>query len=121
MIFWKRAVLLGLLSWLIPLSISYAVHPLKRVNAPLFNSIMDLVVLITAGILLARYFRDRPMPVREALLVGTLWLVMNLAFDYPLFIYGLRTMTAFDYYSEIGLVNLTYPIFASLSAWLANP
>jgi hypothetical protein len=32
---WKRAVLLGLLSWLIPFAISFAAFPLKKSNARL--------------------------------------------------------------------------------------
>jgi hypothetical protein len=36
-------------------------------------------------------------------LVGALWLFMNLAFDYPMFAYGPMQMTAPRYYSEIGI------------------
>jgi uncharacterized membrane protein YpjA len=71
--------------------------------------------------LLARYFRDRPVPVGEALLVGALWFGMNLVFDYPMFAYGPMKMTALSYYSEIGLVYLTFPVLAFLSARLMKP
>jgi hypothetical protein len=121
MILWKRAVLLGFLSWLIPFAISFVVFPMKKSNAPLFSTMMYLVELLTAGILLARYFRNRPVLVREALLVGALWFVMNLIFDYPMFAYGPMKMTALSYYSEKGLVYLTFPVFAFLSARLVKP
>jgi len=121
MVLWKRAVLLGLLSWLIPFAISFVAFPLKKSNAPLFGTLMGLVVLLTAGALLTRYFRNRPVAAREALIVGTLWFVMNLAFDYPMFAYGPMKMTALGYYSEIGLVYLTFPAFAFLAARLAKP
>ncbi len=120
MILWKRAALLGLLSWLIPFVISFFIVFLKKSNAPLFCTLMYLVVLLTAGLLLALYFRNRPLQVREALLVGALWFVMNLVFDYPMFAYGPMKMTALGYYSEIGLVYLTFPAFAFLSARLVK-
>jgi hypothetical protein len=120
MALWIRAVLLGLLSWLIPFAVSFAAFPLKKTNAPLFGTVMDLVVLVTAGALLSLYFRKRQVSLREAALVGTLWLVMNLVFDYPLFAYGPMKMTALGYYSEIGLVYLTFPAFALLAALLAR-
>jgi len=120
MVVWKRAVLLGLLSWVIPFAISCAALPVKRMNAPLFCTLMFLVELATAGVLLERYFRDRPVAISEAGLVGTLWCVMNLALDYPMFFYGPMKMTAAGYYSEIGLVYLTFPIFALLAARLAK-
>jgi len=121
MILWKRALWFGLLSWLIPFFLSFFIFFLKKSNAPLFSTIMYLVVLLTAGILLALYFRNRPVTVREALLVGSLWFVMNLVFDYPMFAYGPMKMTALGYYSEIGLVYLTFPVFAFLSAWMVKP
>jgi hypothetical protein len=46
---------------------------------------------------------------------------MNLVFDYPMFAYGPMKMTALGYYSEIGLVYLTFPAFAVLAARLAKP
>jgi hypothetical protein len=121
MILWKRALLFGFLSWLIPFGLSFFLFPMKKSNAPLFSTLMYLVVLLTAGILIALYFRSRPLQVREALLVGALWFAMNLVFDYPMFAYGPMKMTALGYYSEIGLVYLTFPVFAFLSARLAKP
>jgi hypothetical protein len=44
MILWKRAALLGFLSWLIPFAISFFVFPLKKSNAPLFATFMYMVV-----------------------------------------------------------------------------
>jgi hypothetical protein len=120
MLHWKRALLLGLLSWLIPFAVSFAAFPLKKSDAPLFATLMFLVVLLTAGMLLARYFRAWHVTVREALLVGALWFVMNLAFDYPMFAFGPMKMTVLGYYSEIGLVYLTFPVFAFLAARLAK-
>jgi len=117
---WKRAVLLGLLSWLIPFAVSLFAFPLKKQNAALFATLMFLVVLIVAGALLDRYFGRRPVPLREAGFVGALWLAINIVCDYPLIAYGPMKMTAPGYYSEIGLVYLTYPIFALLAARLAR-
>ena len=88
MVLWKRAGLLGFLSWMIPFIVSFIVFPLKKANAPLFGTLMSLVVLLTGAALLNRYFRDRPVSVYEAVRVGALWLAINLLFDYPMFAYG---------------------------------
>ncbi|MGA1982655.1 MAG: hypothetical protein ABSG84_09275 [Acidobacteriaceae bacterium] len=117
---WKSATWLGVLSWLIPFAAGFVAFPIKKGNAPLFETLMGLVVLVTAGALLAVYFRGRQVTMREAALVGTLWLVMNLVFDYPMFAFGPMKMTALGYYSEIGLVYLTFPAFALLAARLAK-
>jgi hypothetical protein len=119
MLIWKRALLLGFLSWAIPFVVSFAVFPVKRANAPLFSTVMTLVVLMTAGVLLGFYFRDRAVSVREAVLVSTLWLAVSLVLDYPMFAYGPMKMTAGSYYSEIGLSYLIFPVFALGAARLA--
>jgi hypothetical protein len=115
-----RAILLGLLSWLLPFLISFLAFPVKKSNAPLFSTLMFLVVLATTGTLLIWYFRKRAVSVREAALVGALWLAINLVCDYPMFAYGPMKMTPLGYYSEIGLVYLTFPVFAVLAARLAK-
>ena len=121
MILWKRAALLGVMSWLIPFVISFILFPLNQWNAPLFGTLMGLVVLLTGAVLLHRYFRNRSVSVNEAVLVGMMWLVLNLAFDYPMFAYGPMKMTVWSYYSEIGLSYLMLPAFAFGAARLTRP
>jgi hypothetical protein len=115
-----RAILFRLLSWFIPFVAGFALFRLKKSNAPLFSTLMYLVVLVTAGFLLAWYFRKRAVSIREAALVGTVWLAINLICDYPMFAFGPMKMAPLGYYSEIGLVYLTYPMFAILAARMAK-
>ena len=113
-----RVVLLGLLSWLIPFTAGFLLFAVKKANAPLFTTLMYLAVLVTAGALLGWYFRMRTVSVREAALVGAAWLAINLILDYPMFAFGPMKMSATAYYSEIGLVYLTFPVFGLFAARL---
>ncbi len=121
MIHWKRATLLGGLSWLIPLAVSFIIFPLKASNPPLFQSLMSLVGLATGGILLRRYFRHRAVTTKEAVSVGILWFAMNIILDYPIFFYGPIKMQPAAYYSEIGVAYLGIPAFALFASRLAKP
>jgi hypothetical protein len=120
------AVWIGLLSWFVPFVFGFLLLPIKKWNAPLFSTLMYLVVVVTAGALLAFYFRHRAVAVGEAGMVRTHWLAMNLVLDYPMFAYGPMKMTPLGYYPEIGMVYLTYltyltyPAFALLAARLAK-
>ena len=120
MIAWKRAVALGLASWAIPFAFSFLIFPLKTSNAPLFETIMALAELITAGAVFQRYFRGRAVSATEAVLVGLLWLAVNLIMDYPMFNYGPMKMQVWAYYSEIGLVYLMFPAFGFWASRLAR-
>jgi len=86
----------------------------------LFSTLMYLIVLATAGLLLIWYFHKRAVCVREAILVGALWLAINLIFDYPMFAYGPMKMPAATYYSEIGAAYLLFPTVAFGAALLAR-
>ena len=119
---WKRALGLGFLSWLLPFAISFAVFPLKGANPPLFDTVMSLVVVTTAAVLARRYFRGGPgLAPGEALLLGLLWLAINLALDYPMFAYGPMQMSMAKYYSEIGAGYLLYPAFLLGTVWIGRP
>jgi len=119
MILWKRGLFLGFLSWLLPFFVSFLLFPLKRSNAPLFSTLMVLFVLAVAGLMFYFYFRTRAVTVSEAVFVGLLWFVCNLALDYPLFSHGPMRMTVMAYYSEIGLAYLIFPLFGFGAARLA--
>lgn len=120
MIAWKRAAALGLGSWAIPFAVSFVLFPLKKSNAPLFETLMALIEVITAGALFQRYFRARAVAPGEAVTVGLLWLAVNLVLDYPMFSQGPMKMTIAAYYSEIGLAYLTFPVFGFWAAKLAR-
>ena len=116
---WKRAIGLGFLSWLAPFVFAFAVFPLKQASVPLFDTVMALSVLVTAALLARRYYRGDGAPgVGEAMLLGFLWLAINLAMDYPMFAYGPMKMTAARYYSEIGAGYLLFPAFLAGAAWV---
>ena len=116
---WKRAVGLGFASWLIPFACGFAAFPLKKVNAPLFATVMALIVLETAGVMFQLYFRRIALSIREALYVAVLWCGINVVMDYPMFAYGPMKMEIGTYYSEIGLVYLVYPLYAFWAMRLA--
>lgn len=117
---WGRVLLLGFLSWLIPFVVSFVLFPVKKANAPLFSTLMTVIVILTAGILFPICFRGRKVLVLETVLVGLLWMGINLIFDYPMFAYGPMKMTVAKYYSEIGLSYLIYPAFGFGAAWLVR-
>jgi hypothetical protein len=120
MIHWKRALALGFLSWLGPFVFAFPVFPLKHANPPLFDTVMALAVIAAAAILGRRYFRDHAPRAGEALLIGFLWLAINLVFDYPMFNFGPMKMSAAQYYSEIGAGYLLYPAFLAGAAWVSR-
>src|SRR5258708_18430800 len=80
---WKRALALGFLSWLLPFVFSFLVFPLKQANAPLFETIMSLAVILVAAVLATRYFRGVTSRLARGALLRFLLLALNPAFGLP--------------------------------------
>jgi hypothetical protein len=117
---WKPAFGLGVLAWLVPFLLSFALAPLRQTNAAMFTTVMFLVLVITSGALLVYFFRRRPVRLRVAVLVGAFWMVISLALDYPIFSRGPMRMSTLGYFSEIGLAYLVFPVLAVVAALLAK-
>ncbi|MBI4906757.1 MAG: hypothetical protein HY820_24220 [Acidobacteria bacterium] len=111
MTFEKRSLGLAVLSWALAFAVSFLLFPIKASNAPLFDAVMNLVVLLVAGVVMRLYFRWKPVSISSAIQFGLTCLAANLILDYPMFAYGPMKMTAGQYYSEIGIAYLIYPIF----------
>lgn len=115
----------GFLSWLVPFAIAVVIFPLKSSAPPLFESIMAVVLAATTiGLfnLYARGLRQAavPMSVRDAALVGVVWLAVNWAFDLPMFMVGPMKRSLASYAMDIGLTYVMIPVITAGAARLAQ-
>lgn len=107
-----RLVLFGALIWMFALAVAMVLTPIHASQRPLFESIMAVVVATATAFFGDWYLRDVKVGfVREALLAGVVWLVVNIALDLPLFLLqGPMQMSLADYLMDIGLTYLIIPI-----------
>lgn len=117
----RAALLYGFLVWLIPFVVSVLIFPLKTRLPALFESIMPVVLVACVVSFLVLYFRKaEAVSFSEAVLVGTLWFVISLAFDLLMFMWGPMKMTLANYVMDIGLTYLIIPTIAIGSGYLAE-
>jgi hypothetical protein len=112
MLAWKRAIILGILMWLIPFVIGFAAYPLHEPARPLFESIMAVAVTGTAVGLGLLYLRGVPsMGARQGLAVGVLWMALSILIDAPMFLFGgPMYMPLASYLADIGLTYVCIPV-----------
>ena len=120
---WSRAIGLGILVWLIPFAVAFAIFPLHESSRPLFESIMAVAVTGSAtgfGLLymkrVTRSFRG------EAIRLGILWFVIAVLIDAPLMLLGgPMKMTFGQYMADIGVTYLCIPVvtwgLGTLRSW----
>lgn len=108
-------LLFGFLSWLIPFLISvpfYSIQGVLLVDVFLFKSIMIVVGSLVGTLLMVLLFlRIRKGYLREGILIGFSWLVINWVMD-GLVLLPMSGMDVATYFSQIGVRYLVIPIIA---------
>jgi hypothetical protein len=103
--------LFGFLTWLIPFVVAFLIFPIRTSYRPLFESIMAVVVTITTVLFAVLYFRKLTMGfLRQGILIGIIWFVINIVLDLMLFMEGPMKMSFSDYMMDIGLTYLIIPV-----------
>jgi hypothetical protein len=107
-----RSTLLGLALWVVPFVAAACFFNEKReltIPLPLFKSIM-VVLSGTVGMwLVIVAFRRVPPTRANGILMGTYWMLINLALDY-LVLLPLSGQDVTSYYQDIGLKYAMMPI-----------
>lgn len=104
---------LGFLVWLIPFVISFFVFPAKTYFAPLFETIMAVVVAMTGMTFTLIDFRwVKSGFVKEGVVLGLVFFAVSVLIDLPLFSYGPMATSLTNYLMDVGLTYLIYPVIA---------
>jgi hypothetical protein len=108
----RKAVLYGVLVWLIPFAVAFLAFPLRQSARPLFESIMAVTVAGAVAVFGVRYLSAVLTSfAREGLALGAVWLVISVAIDAPLMLLGgPMKMTVGQYVADIGVTYLMIPV-----------
>jgi uncharacterized membrane protein YpjA len=110
---WVKALVYGLITWAVPLAVSFGFVDQTgqfRVDIRFFKSVMFVVATATAAVLLVFYFRHvKADHLREGVLLGLLWLAINLVLDVIVLV-PMTGMSLRDYAVQIGFGYLAIPI-----------
>jgi len=110
-----KIVLFGFILWLVPFITSFLFVDAKGnflIPETFFKSIMIVLGSLVGVILAVRYFKNIKSDfVTEGVLLGVIWLVINLAMDIIFVSTGFFRMTLTQYFTDIGLRYLSMPIY----------
>ncbi len=112
-----RAAFFGFLIWLIPLAISFAIFPIYQSDKAFFDSIMTVSLVSSTAFFLMLTRRSSRLSMRDAFLLGLLWMTINLALDIVVFILTpFLQMDPAEYWKDIGFNYLILPVMTCLMA-----
>ena len=115
-----RAIFYGILIWVAVFIVAMAVFSFRESNRPLFESIMSVAVTAATVFFAQLYFtRVEKDFLKEGVMLGSVWLAINLLIDLPMMFGGPLEMTLAEYFADIGLTYLIIPVI-TLSTGLAS-
>jgi hypothetical protein len=110
-----KILVYGLLIWLIPFIVSFLFVDAQgnfMIPETFFKSIMVVSGAFIGVILAVRYFKDvKGDYVKEGMILGAVWLIINLAIDLVFVQAGFFKMSVTAYFTDIGLRYLSIPIY----------
>lgn len=105
----------GVLIWATPFFAGVAIFSWVPPESDLFDSLMGLALGTAACAASLSYWSKRPSPgTLEALGVGSVWALIAVALDAPIFLFGPQKMrmSTYDYVADIGLEYLIVPVIS---------
>jgi hypothetical protein len=110
-----KALLYGLGVWAVPFAVAFLIFPLRQSARPLFESIMPVAVASAVVGFAVPYFRKvNAAFTQEGLRLGLLWLLVCVAIDAPLMLFGgPMRMTPGQYLADIGVTYLIIPVITT--------
>ncbi|MEZ5334535.1 MAG: hypothetical protein R2741_04485 [Methanolobus sp.] len=110
-----KMILYGFILWMIPFIVSFAFVDRQGnfvIDETFFKSIMVVTGALVGVILAVRYFRDvETNYVNEGIILGVIWLVINLGLDLSMVFGGFFQMGVAEYFTDIGMRYLSMPIY----------
>jgi uncharacterized membrane protein YsdA (DUF1294 family) len=110
-----KIIIFGLLLWLIPFLAGFPFVDAEGnfiISETFFKSIMIVIGSIVGVVLAVNYFKHVTKKyIQEGILLGIIWLIINIAIDVIMIMIEFFPMTLYNYFTDIGLRYLTMPIY----------
>lgn len=100
----------GFLVWLVPFVFAVALQPVKENHRLLFESIMPVVVCVTATVAAYSHLRGRPDALKAGIRAGVIWMLVSIVIDLMMFSGGPKKMPIGEYFADIGITYLIIPV-----------
>jgi hypothetical protein len=111
-----RILVLGVAVWAVPFGLGMALFPVVDPSTALFDTLMSVAMALSATLFAYIHLSRSAAPtIDEGLFAGTIWMLIALALDTPLFVFGPAEMRmAVDaYLADIGFTYLMIPIISA--------
>ena len=112
---YAKIVLFGLVIWVVPFLVGFLFVDKEGnfiISETFFKTIMIVIGSLVGVILAVKYFKGiRADFVKEGIIIGIIWLIINWIIDLIMVSVGFFPMTVGKYFTDVGLRLLRIPMF----------
>jgi len=112
---YAKIVLFGLVIWVVPFLVGFLFVDKEGnfiISETFFKTIMIVIGSLVGVILAVKYFKGiRADFVKEGIIIGIIWLIINWIIDLIMVSVGFFPMTVGKYFTDVGLRLLGIPMF----------
>jgi hypothetical protein len=117
---WGRALIFGVLLWLVPFAVAFLLFGIRQDNRALFESLITVIGVLSAVLAALAFFRHiQRVSWTIGLVLGAFWAGMSIVLDLPIFLVVFH-MPLPEYLADIALTYLAFPIIVTGIAVAAN-
>lgn len=109
----RKIVVYGVVLWLVPFAIAFALFAVRQSNRALFESLITVIGVACAVAASLLFFRTaKSVAWSSGLVVGFAWAAISVLIDLPIFL-GIFGMTLPEYAADIALTYLAFPLITT--------
>lgn len=111
----KKIFILGFFLWLTVFLISFIIFPIKKDNVEFFNTLINLILIISTVIFIYIYSKNITTNYfKDYLFTGIIWMLISMFFDLLVFTWGPMQTPILQYFENIGLSYISIPCISGL-------
>lgn len=104
-------IIYGILLWALVYLASLPMIPLIKTDPFFFKTLIGFAFTVFAIIFTVIFFAGvKQNFLNEGISAGILWMLISIAIDVPVFVYGKSNMSFAAYFKDIGLTYVAFPI-----------
>jgi drug/metabolite transporter (DMT)-like permease len=112
-----KTLLFGLILWASVFVVSFGLFNIKRTDPIFFETLITITLTVFTTLYGYIFFKKEKPLLKKSLIVGIIWLLVNIAIDLPMFSFGPMKRPFINYMTDIGFTYLVIPIILSIFSY----
>jgi drug/metabolite transporter (DMT)-like permease len=112
-----KTLLFGFILWVSVFVVSLGLFNIKQTDPIFFETLITITLTVFTTLYGYIFFKKEKPLFKKSLVVGIIWLLINIAIDLPMFSFGPMKRPFINYMMDISFTYLVIPIILSIFSY----